>query len=208
MTRLVLAITACALSMMTAAQGHSNYLSASLGQEFLTGHYHVTWQGAQILNAEVKGEQVYSLDGGHYFSDHFGIHLGLFNSEESDTYSSPVSQYLRPSVTVHSRLTLVEVGPEFAFYMGDNIQLFSQLNLGYTLSGSSLEYRYQVIAQNGSSFTIPVKRDVQWVYGVAAGFRLYFGGRLGVSVLVAYHHVGGWLSPSGLDARAGVSFRF
>jgi len=157
------------------AQGGSGYFAVLPGYQFSSG--------------ETESCFVGSLDGGYFYNDNWGLHVGLnYNSGEFNLHDLGFGHKHYPyswmDDVYKDSFYIFEIGPELAGNVGPG-QLYGQFNLGHTFGAENNE----------------------WTYGLACGYRFPINDRVGINVQGTYHRVNDW-DTDHLDLRLGVIFRF
>lgn len=169
----LIALTVAFLAIPALAQGGTGYFAILPGYQF--------------SSSEVESCFVGSLDGGYFYNDNWGLHMGLnYNAGEFDFNDFGLGHlpYSWVDDVYKDSFYIFEIGPELAGNVGPG-QLYGQLNIGHTFGAEENE----------------------WTYGVACGYRFPINDRVGINVQGTYHRVNDW-DTDHLDLRLGVIFRF
>jgi len=183
------------------AQAQTGYFDILPGYQFRTGSYDIQ-EGLFRVEGHGKNNWVASLDGGWFFTDHVGIHVGyLYNpgkyKMEFFYDGSPVGDQ-----NLSRKVHLLEVGPEFIWGSRTN-QGYAQLNLGHTFGSGETNWYY-----GGNTYDLGNLGGNAWAYGAALGYRHYFNDTVGLAIQGAYHHIQKWEISDAWDARIGIAIRF
>jgi len=203
--RRLLCIITTLIALNVYAGDQKNYVSILLGYQFSTANYTAQINPYVYLAGSMDGGVAASLDGGHLFSDRFGLHYAIYFNDiplNQQVVVPPVyPQEPKHASTEH--LYVLELGPEFLIYKAAQTQVYAQLNVGGTISSAHDDY-----AIVDRFFDFHQERHDAFAYGAALGVRYYFTEHVGITSQVAYHHINGWYIPNFWDARVGVTVRF
>lgn len=152
-----------------------------------TGYFSIL-PGYQFSSGDVDSNFVMSLDGGYFYNDNWGLHLGLMYNEGKFDFGKVLLPTVPPTfldLKYKDSFYIFELGPEFAGNVGKG-QLYWQIfNLGHTFGANSNE----------------------WSYGTAVGYRLPINDKWDFSFQGAYHRVDDW-DTDHVDFRLGFTYKF
>jgi hypothetical protein len=172
--------------------------------------YFAVLPGYQFSSNSADSGYVMSLDGGYFYNDNWGLHLGLNYNEGKFSYDNHDYWVMYPYTVdgwdhgYKDSFYILEVGPELAGNAGKGQLYWQVINVGHTFGA----------ANNG------------WTWGTAAGYRYPINDKVGLNVQGTYHRVNGmgydnndyWLGYGDLfdenfdcnlwDIRFGVIWKF
>jgi hypothetical protein len=154
-----------------------------------TGYFDVL-PGYQFSSSKVDGGFVASLDGGYFFSDNWGLHMGLQYNEGKFDFGKKGSEKdwwfdKFDEGKGKDSFYIFEIGPELAAKAGKGQVYWQIVNVGHTFGANNNE----------------------WSWGTAAGYRYPINENWGLDVQAAYHRVNSW-DTNHWDIRTGVVFKF
>lgn len=162
------------LSFSAFAQAGSGYLSILPGYQFSSG--------------DVDDSFVMSLDGGYFFNDNWGLHLGLIYDEGKFDFGKVLLPTVPPTwweVKYKDSFYVFEIGPELAGEVGKGQMYWQIINLGHTMG----------LDEN------------EWTYGTAVGYRYPINDKWGFNVQGGYHRVDDY-DTDHWDLRLGFTYKF
>jgi len=202
MKKVVLFLMLVGMTFAAHAQAGTWYFSFMPGFQFDSGTSTFPSYTGERGSVQPRSGLVASFDGEYLFTEHIGVHVGMIYNQ--GRYKEGLLFYplgLRGEWSVgyfESDFGIIEVGPEYVVSLSRNDQVYFQANIGYTV-GHDLRRSY--------SSRQEAKFKDGAVYGVAFGYRHFFGERTGIAAQLAYHRVDKWKTDH-VDARVGVVFRF
>jgi|WetSurMetagenome_2_1015567.scaffolds.fasta_scaffold02137_6 hypothetical protein len=192
------------------AQAGTQYFAILPGYQFSTGNYQYSQNfifNNHVYQFRVNGSGennfVGSLDYGYFFTENVGIHAAYVYNAGSFQANIHVGPYYFGNYKFDKSINWVEVGPEFVGMVGQNGQIYGQINLGYTFGNSTpnLHTAY-------GSYPLGDFGSQTFIYGGAFGYRYYFNNSVGIAVQATYHHMQDYPISDLWDARVGVTFKF
>lgn len=191
------------------AQAGTQYFAILPGYQFSTGNYEYSQDfiyGGHLYQYRVNGSGennfVGSLDYGYFFTENIGIHAAYVYNAGQFQANFHIGPFY-DNVKFDKSVNWIEVGPEFVGTVGQNGQIYGQINLGYTFGNSSptahTAYGDYSLGDFGTQ---------TFIYGGAFGYRYYFNNSVGIAVQGTYHHMSSYPISDMWDARVGVTFKF
>lgn len=152
-----------------------------------TGYFSIL-PGYQFSSDEVDDSFVFSLDGGYFFNENWGLHLGLMYNEGKFDFGKVLHPTVPPTwvdLSFKDSFYIFEIGPELAAEMGKGQLYWQIINVGHTFGADSNE----------------------WTYGTALGYRFKINDKWSFNLQGAYHRVDDW-DTNHWDLRLGFTYKF
>jgi hypothetical protein len=192
------------------AQAGTQYFAILPGWQWSTGNYEYSeefiynnhWYQFRV-NGAGENNFVGSLDYGYFFTDNVGIHAAYTYNAGKYHANVHLGPYYFGDYNFDVNLNWIELGPEFVGAVGQNGQIYGQINLGYTFGNSTPN----IHIMNGS-YPLGDFGSNGFVYGGAFGYRYYFNNSVGIATQLTYHHFVDFPISDLWDARVGVTFKF
>jgi outer membrane protein OmpA-like peptidoglycan-associated protein len=196
----VLLVLAAALPV--AAQENTGYISILAGVTRVHGNQSTTIPPA-TFRLEMENGFLASLDVGWYFTDYLGVHAGYIYLPAEYDVRWYVDGARQPDGEIDNTMNVLELGPELVWETSERGLLYTQLNIGHTVSGGRLN-----VGDEYDNMPLGDLRDDGWVYGGALGYKQFFSDSVGWTIQVAYHYLDGQVSQNVWDMRTGLTIRF
>lgn len=170
--------------------------------QYTTGNY----RGSSDHIGKTRQTFTGSVDISFEINKHYGLHFAYFRNDgkvhEGVFYDDWVGGASHYYYDYRIPVSIWEIGPEFVIKLSDNVNFYTQINVGHTFSSGNASYN-----SFGYYFSKPV-RDNEWAFGASTGFRYFFLKNTGMAIQGGYHHINGWRTPNIWDIRMGITFRF